>query len=879
MFALSVLVSGLWFSAQDSVVLYRGAELNNDRDTPYYSCEDTSVVRDRPQSSFGQGLLLFSGKDKRALIRFRDLERAIGVNKRVVSAKLIFTVDAVDRNGTVRLKRMQGDWLEGAGGGEATGKHPHWSTSWSYQFYNEKGSSKTWRNGGEQFVSSNISSEVRVSVNQREIVFEGLERDVQDMYDAWFDNHGWALESDIEIAVNSSESFLRLRPRLELVLENTNEATGADLSVIYISRTPEYERYDNRGDAYIREEVGGHVSGVMMNPGSARSQKWPRDGEQVTYTAFVKNVGSQTAQGFAFEWFFNFDSIEKGTIPESIAPGEAKQVSIVRIFRNEHHDHRTQPIRFKVTPLGGDALKRNNCLEIQANALNLAIWVDKTFYEKFAKEVNGYGSRSFEDWIQWQFRIWNDVFMKHSRFSFAPDGCRETIRVQKIAIVPDGTLKGGAHIPNDTPTLVYDGEWGFDSSFGEADNYINAVRKICDRALIHEMSHQIGLIDLYWMNVDASLPDGTQGKVSLKHNNSVITRGWIDPYGGLMGGGDTRNDFLIPFSFSIPLFDSDNIVLKSPFFMPTKLYSATDVAGLNSNLGYRRGFYGEFLYSVPDVVVVRCVDAQGIIIPNGKLSFYQMKNGEIKNLEPDFTVDILNGSGLLPNRPTGLQEPFTTLTGHTLKPNPFGRIDVVGTNGVFLVKLEFEGQTEWTFLKVWQLFDAKARGNAKAYIHDLVFNVTHRPLRDGNLASRRIVLSSASTPPEELMKLVDNDAATSVSLGEKENDWIEIDLGRDRPIGEIRLVLKDDFQAFWEKFDIYLYATAQTFKEAQLYAKEFSWRNAMSFRRDIDPKDFSVRSVAYRARPITMRYIRIVNRSAGGGKLSEIIVKETEPPR
>lgn len=129
------------------------------------------------------------------------------------------------------------------------------------------------------------------------------------------------------------------------------------------------------------------------------------------------------------------------------------------------------------------------------------------------------------------------------------------------------------------------------------------------------------------------------------------------------------------------------------------------------------------------------------------------------------------------------------------------------------------------------------------------------------------------------MKLVDNDATTSVSLGEKENDWIEIDLGRDRPIGEIRLVLKDDFNAFWEKFDIYLYATGQTFKEAQLYTKEFSWRNAMAFRRDIDPEDFSIRSVAYRARPITMRYIRIVNRSEGAGKLSEIIVKETEPPK
>ncbi|MER3465779.1 MAG: hypothetical protein C4340_00745, partial [Armatimonadota bacterium] len=76
----------------------------------------------------------------------------------------------------------------------------------------------------------------------------------------------------------------------------------------------------------------------------------------------------------------------------------------------------------------------------------------------------------------------------------------------------------------------------FDSSFGEPERYIDAVRIRLDRALLHEMSHQIGLIDMYQMNVDASMPDGSGGKVRLKADGFVLTRGAIDPPAPLMGG-------------------------------------------------------------------------------------------------------------------------------------------------------------------------------------------------------------------------------------------------------------------------------------------------------------------------------------------------------
>ncbi|MCW5946485.1 MAG: discoidin domain-containing protein [Fimbriimonadales bacterium] len=870
----SVLVQG----ASTEIVLYRGASLLNDPHTRYWSAEDTTLVRENPERSSGQSRVIAASRSKRTLIRFGDLRRAIPPNSRIVSARLVLSVELAAGSGEATLSRFGARWNEGGGAGENQPIPPDYSTSWSFQFFATDNRAKRWQGGGLQHVAVTPSSKAAFNSASTEIVFDGLERDVQEFYDKWYENHGWSIDANVEINFESAQSDGN-PPRLEISYAPVAERTGPDLSVVSIERTPEYERYDNRGDAYVRMEVDGHESGVMANPGGASTQKWPRDGEEVTYTAVIKNVGSQRAEGFTFEWKVNDEVRQKGEHGGALDPGATTRIQFKTQFRNDHLDHRTQPIGILIKPKA-DVFPGNDYLEIQANALNLGIWVDESFHEMFSKQVNGAGTRSFEDWIQWQFRIWNEVFLKHSRFSFAQDGCRERMRIGRITIVPNGTLKGGAHIPNDTPTLIYDGEWGFDGSFGDASGYIDAVRRVADRALIHEMSHQVGLIDLYWMNVDPSLPNGEGGKVKLVFNDSVVTRGKFDPFAGLMGGGDTRNETFIPPQLPIPQREIDSPIYKSYLFRPTDLYALTDVGALNANLGYRRGFYGEFMYSMPRVVLVTASDLFGIPVTSGTLSFYQMKNGAIPNEPPVFQLQISGGSAILPNRTTGLEESFTTLTGHTLAPNPFGRIDVVGTNGVFLVRLDTFGQTEWTWLKAWQLVDAYFRGaRTGAFVYNLEFNVAPRPIRFGNLALNRVVTDSRESPPEGLRRLVDGDAETIYELGGNEGDWFEIDIGRDRPIGEVRFILRGDANAMWNQFDIMVYSTGQRANEARLFARELNWRQAVPSMRDIDPKDFDKISVAYRGRPQTARFIRFVNKSTGGGRLAGIEVRETDPPR
>jgi hypothetical protein len=870
------LLAALSLFPTDFLTLYRGSTIGGS-DTRYWSCEDITIDREHALRSNGQGLLLSVGPGKRALLRFGDLQRAVGPGKRVTSAKLVLEPVGFMKPGQVKLYRFNARWNEGAGMGEPTQQPPEGATTWAFQWFRSKGAPWAWKDGGAAFMAGEASAVADVTPGSKEITFEGLANDLQGFVDRWYENNGWAIECSVDGSFNSAQGG-EAGPRLLIETVDSNITDGPDLSVTCITRTPEYERYDNRGHAYARMSVGGHESGVMMNPGKADTKKWPSDGEEVTYTAFVKNVGNAPSTGATYTWSSDLKSVADGRL-DSIAPGETKQVTFKTKFRNDHTDHRNQPISLHLKPNGSDACAANDFLEVQACALNIGIWVDEAFYKSFSEKVNGSGTHAFEDWIQWQVRIWNDVFMRHSRFSFAQDGCRESIRVGRITIVPNGTLKGGAHLPNDEPSLIYDGEWGFDSSFGNAAGYIAAVRNVADRALIHEMSHQIGLIDLYWMNVDPSMPDGSKGKVRLRTGDHVLTRGCFDPFGGLMGGGDTRNDTLVHSALPIAQEALDTPLYRSSIFQPTDLYSMTDIAGLSKSIGFRRGYFGDFMYAMPGSVIVRATTRDSSPIKDGKLRFFQMRNGEIADGAPDFELTLKDGIAALPNRPTGLDAPFTTLTGFTLRPNPFGRIDVVGTNGVFLVELERGNQTEWSWLKAWQIVDASARGNKNIYVHELRFNVSQRPLKDGDWALKKTALDKGNSSGSNLANLLDGKVDTLYEASGGIGDWVEIDIGRDRPIGEVKLIMNGDANSFWKQFDILQYGTGQTVSQARIFASERDWQSASSQRSDIDPLNPSVRSVAYRGGPQTVRFIRIVNRSGGMGKLAGIEIREVEPPK
>ena len=186
-----------------------------------------------------------------------------------------------------------------------------------------------------------------------------------------------------------------------------------------------------------------------------------------------------------------------------------------------------------------------------------------------------------------------------------------------------------------------------------------------EHALLHELMHQLGVIDLYQMFIDTRtslLPDANrQGQKA-----GCGTDYWSHDYKC--------------FRFTEGI---DDLMGTGPLAI-----GAHTAGGLKSNAGHRRGHYGEYLYDTPSTVSVRIVDQDGRDLPNVALRFYQyelQEQGHLLDAIPEFelTTDS-DGIAVLPNRGiTGI----VTATGHQLKPNPFGIIDVVGTNGTFVIEM------------------------------------------------------------------------------------------------------------------------------------------------------------------------------------------------
>ena len=187
-----------------------------------------------------------------------------------------------------------------------------------------------------------------------------------------------------------------------------------------------------------------------------------------------------------------------------------------------------------------------------------------------------------------------------------------------------------------------------------------------DYGLIHELLHQLGTIDLYQMygGLDQMLlPDANRPG---------------QPAGC---GRDYWDNDWDCFRFPEGIID---IMSAGP-----DIIGAHTAGGLATNTGHRRGYYGEYLYDTPATTTVRVVDQEGMPLPEVTVRFYQLElqpRGHVVDAIPEFSV-VTNDHGLavLPNRGiTGI----VTETGHQMRPNPFGVIDVVGTNGLFIMQME-----------------------------------------------------------------------------------------------------------------------------------------------------------------------------------------------
>ena len=282
---------------------------------------------------------------------------------------------------------------------------------------------------------------------------------------------------------------------------------------------------------------------------------------------------------------------------------------------------------------------------------------------------------SAEDWLQKQVAAMNAAFERSTGW-YASNGVLERVRIDKI-VVSDAAPDRGSE----------DGAWYIDSDVRLTGGYYDVPTDV-DNGLLHELTHQLGIIDMYNLDVALEIPqvlDQLGQPVQMEYSSATAFPGLMNDTGA-----------------QPPVYDEHT------------------TRALNINKGCRRGYFGEYLYDVPDQVYLKIYDPVEQPAPGVTVKLYQRSSdpgqygswfGTVDNT-PEFTgVTDANGLVLLDNRSTPV---ITTRTGHTLKDNPLGKIDVTGRNDQFILALSRGGHQEFSWLDITAFNLARWNGNQSA---------------------------------------------------------------------------------------------------------------------------------------------------------------------
>lgn len=852
-----------------------------DKAYTYMDAADTYLSASAPGLNFGAArtLRLQPGADDAILLQFGQLNRAIWRGSKITGAALILhpMPGRFPRGVKIEVRRVQREWRDGG----ADGAPMYWTATHQASMSSPRGNAIRWNGAkdacAEPSLIASTSAGYDPALNAWRLSGPGLLRDVQQWFERWYTNWGW------RIAVADPKTHRHLlefgsadqlegafRPELVITYEPLlDEGTidRPDLNVTFISRTPRYLRYHDDGvRSYERKRYRDDNAGIMKFPVNADTQKWPDKGQPMTYTATIKNSGAARFTGKArFTWKLNDRVLKQGVADLELAPDMTTTESIQIPWTAELGDIRDEKLWFEIDPVRptDEITKNNNAQCKYLKAKTWKYWVERTPYEYARQFMTAYGSRSFEDYLKWHEHIWNETYLDKSRFDMlAPDGSTQRITLDDFEVVADGRLGGGIHRLDDKPDFHFDGEWGTEwlkgadlqraEALANIKNFIRATRVLLEGSLLHEAAHQVlGDFDQYWSNIEPSEPRNPNGKCKVKDGGEFyITRGSMYAWPGLMGGDDTRpND---------------------AYTESTGLYSAHSIIGYNANTRFRNGFYGEWQYDLPRSISVRLLAAGGAPLSAAKVRIWQFSGMQIldKNLVTSGVLAGMDGVLKLPDQDSLEATDVTTLTGHTLlKRNPFGRIDVVGSNTVLLLKIEAHGQTDWRFVRCIDLNKAFHMGYRDAYTMDIATQIAPARLDfSADLARGKAV--RVAHGPAEAAALTDGDRKTAWNGGPAPaGAYIQIDLGQPATVGAIRFVQSEGHGQFYQRFKVEGSNDASFRTGVVELTRQFpsTFGLAMTNERDIDSSDPAIRWVTYGCEPVERRFLRVTCLSDSGG--------------
>ncbi|MCX6030049.1 MAG: 6-bladed beta-propeller [Chloroflexi bacterium] len=457
-------------------------------------------------------------------------------------------------------------------------------------------------------------------------------------------------------------------PAQEGVTPKASPPAGVDLDVTFINRAPLYKAYCVEYPWDVPNQPGI----PFLCPDTENDRRWPEPGEIVTFTAHIINKGTVASPPFDFAWYIDGAEVARGTLPSLASAAE-----VTTIYRWPWA-HGLSPdgqralgehtVRFTADPADAvaETFESNNALEDRTDAMSFSIYLPPDVYDAYDVPADPRWPWSAEDWLQKQIATMNAAFA-NSIYPVTPQGATVRVRINTIGVTATHPGPDGAH----------DGSWYLtDDVRCDGCGYYDAATDI-DWGLVHELSHQGAIIDMYAIgvyaaNVTVLNKDGLPANVGFGWNN-----------GGLMGGGDT-----------------------APHNDP-HLYDSHSAGGASTFSGYRNGYFGAYLFDIPLDNYVRVLDSTGNPAPGVTVALYQRTGPwdptghmEVDNIPEISGITDANGVFRLPNR--SANGGTVTANGHVMHDNPFGVVDIIGNQGLFLMRLATDGHEEFHWLDITQ---------------------------------------------------------------------------------------------------------------------------------------------------------------------------------
>lgn len=449
---------------------------------------------------------------------------------------------------------------------------------------------------------------------------------------------------------------------------------GADLQVLSIDRTPRYPRYAPMYSYYIETEANGFgpytfSAATGLGEGQTETtQRWPNPGDTVTYTAYVRNRGGARWTGdLLAAWRVNDALIASQSQFVDLEPGAVVTFAVEVQWTTGSYD-----ITF-VLELA-DARPENNAVTVNSKSAAFLTFVDQGMIENFRSNTYRFPQARTDDifdWLNNHIARFNDLFAS----SGSPKRVHYGILLPVADSEPDPDVDRAAY-------AIFPFRYRTSDPDPRGSGYYSETDDI-DYGLLHEWGHQLGLIDIYRVNVD-----GAQNQASGRPYRAVPC---------LMNG-------------------------VSPFlsrFSAVAMTAWRDVA---------HGYYGQYMYNLPTTIRLRLMGRDGQPLRGAIVKMYQLCErpgiGQVlaAQVKAQGTTDA-NGLFILPNVPVDQTKVPPVCTGDALRDNPFGYVDVTGSNGVLHFQIEYDGEVDWCWLDITECMVAFFDGHTDTATFDRVLGL------------------------------------------------------------------------------------------------------------------------------------------------------------